>query len=103
MIESNDVVILSGFDCVIEFLDQLLMIYNDSKWKIMLVSFNGSRFDDLLIVRNCMMHNIDWFHGIFTNNSVLSLKIGKYLKCFDLNWYLMGSLKNNCINFKTKN
>jgi hypothetical protein len=40
--------------------------------------------------------------GVFKNNSILGLKIQGFIKCWDLSRFLVGSLKKNANDFKTK-
>lgn len=69
--------------------------------KVNLVSFNGSRFDDLFIMWY-LMDNQQWINCVPVNNGILSLQY-KNIKCFDLSWYLAGSLAYNAQSFKCVN
>lgn len=50
----NDVRIISGFDCASRFLDELHAYSKQNNVKIVLISFNGSWFDDILLMRYIM-------------------------------------------------
>jgi hypothetical protein len=68
---------------------------------ITLISYNGSRFDDLFVQRIVMEFG-QCFDCIPTHNSILSLRFGN-IRCFDLNRYLTGSLAQNAKDFKCVN
>lgn len=91
--------IFTGFDCIRQMLNALFRI-SESK-HVTLISFNGSRFDDLFTQKEIMCAGIG-FHCTPTNNGILSLTF-KNITCFDLSRYLIGSLAQNAKDFKTKN
>ncbi len=92
----ENVTIINGFDCGARFLDELNQYSKTNNCVITLISFNGSRFDDILLMRYIMNQRFWWLSGVFKNNSLLGLKVGGWLKCWDLNRFLCGSLKGNC-------
>lgn len=104
-VEGEDVnpTILTGWDWMLWFVQELR---NISAWKdaqVRLISFNGSRFDDIFLFWECLETGI-FCNAIFQNNCILSLTIGKDVKCWDLARFLtMGGLEWNCKAFKTVN
>lgn len=98
----DQVWIITGFHCIHEFINELRRLSFELNCTFVLVSFNGSWFDDILLMWYLMNTGDYWVDGVFKNNSILGLKIQGFIKCWDLSRFLVGSLKKNANDFKTK-
>lgn len=85
-------------ECVSKFLDFISSSRSDEKYII--IGYNNSRFDNYLLVLACERLNIPTGHMLYVNNSILTMNFKNH-KIIDLNKFLTGSLKHNCISFKT--
>lgn len=93
--------IITDFDAIYIFMGDLMQLHQDTKRPIILISFNGSRFDDIFVKRAALEYELH-INGIFAANSVISLQVGGFITCWDLSRFLVGaSLKTLCDNFKT--
>ena len=86
-----------GWSCLDTFIKVLYEARTTEKYLI--VGYNSSRFDNYLLIERLMEHNLPVKSLLIANNSILGLTIKNH-KFFDLNRYLLGSLKENCIQFK---
>lgn len=99
--DTENVEILSGPFCLFEFYNILVGIDNGESI-VRLISFNGSRFDDLFLQKHLLTIGIP-SRCTPVNNSILSLSFNN-VKCFDLSRYLaVGSLKSNAESFGCRN
>ena len=92
-----------GYDCLKDFVHW--MIENQADKRFELVSFNGSCFDNFLLLDYLLTPENDTpfefgVNDVFYNgSSVLNMRIGKRHKVFDLARHVVGSLASNCEGF----
>lgn len=100
-----------GYDCGETFIKWLLENQADYAYgneffpsvRFDLISFNGSNFDNILLLRDLLTYTKDEItvSDVFYNgNSLLGLKINNRHSVFDVAKHLTGSLKSLCESFK---
>jgi len=87
-----------GFDCSNKFLDWIRI--NELNKRFVFVSFNGSNFDNLILINKMMRdERFKVEKPLYVGNSLLDCKINGRHTFYDLRRHLMGSLKKNCKDF----
>lgn len=95
-----------GWDCTKKFADYLLK--NQINKAYDLVSFNGSNFDNIILLRELLILNqteeykerLNISDIFYNGNQLINFKINGRHSTFDLAKYISGSLKSACENFK---
>lgn len=99
-LRSNDTTIFYGEDTMSQFMEYMMNIKKDS----ILWFFNGSRFDNLFIVRWLMENGHLNHNPLLTAGSIMKFtfftKNGKKIEVKDFARFVQGSLEANCKAFK---
>ena len=91
---------LFGFDCNKLFMEEINEL--TKKYKVVLIGFNNSNFDNFFITNGFLENNINDVKIFYANNSILDFEINNNISSFDLARHLIGTLNSNCKGFKIK-
>ena len=110
---SDKVINFVGYDCSEQFIrwikkNQIKLEYGNKNYdnvRFDLISFNGSNFDNIILLRKLLMFDeveTDVSNIFYNGNQLLNFSIDGRHTTFDVAKHLMGSLSYNCKSFGVK-